>query len=269
MEFTEEKWHGLAERARTRGLLFLSSPFSPEAVDLLARVGVPAWKVASGEVSNRPLIERLAMTRLPVLLSSGMSAVAELDGAVDVVRAHGAPVALLQCATAYPCPPEKVGLNLLAEFRERYRCPVGLSDHSGTIFPGLAGAAMGMDILEVHVTMSREAFGPDVPASVTTAELRQLVDGIRFIETMRAHPVVKDDAARELNGVRELFTKSVVARVAIPAGTVLTADVLAVKKPGTGIPAARLPAVIGRRLRRAVAADDLLRDDDLEDGSRG
>jgi N-acetylneuraminate synthase len=269
MEFTEEQWHGLAERARTRGLLFLSSPFSPEAVDLLARVGVPAWKVASGEVSNRPLIERLAMTRLPVLLSSGMSAVAELDGAVDVVRAHGAPVAVLQCATAYPCPPEKVGLNLLAEFRERYRCPVGLSDHSGTIFPGLAGAAMGMDILEVHVTMSREAFGPDVPASVTTAELRQLVDGIRFIETMRAHPVVKDDAARELNGVRELFTKSVVARVAIPAGTVLTADVLAVKKPGTGIPAARLPAVIGRRLRRAVAADDLLRDDDLEDGSRG
>ena len=140
-------------------------------------------------------------------------------------RGRGAPaggavrrIAVLQCTTAYPCPPEKVGLNLLSEFRDRYDCPVGLSDHSGTIFPALAAACGGADVLEVHVTLSREMFGPDVPASVTTAELATLVRGVRFIERMRAHPVDKDAAAGELAPMRALFTKSVVVTRALDAG---------------------------------------------------
>src|SRR5262249_4822376 len=167
-----------------------------EAVDLLERIGMVAWKIASGEVSNAPLLERLLATKRPLLLSSGMSGLDELDATVTRAEAAKVPIAVLQCTTAYPCPPERVGLNLLPIFRERYRCPVGLSDHSGTIFPGLAAAAMGCDVLEVHVTLSREMFGPDVPASVTTAELKQLVEGIRFIERMRPSPLDKHPAAR-------------------------------------------------------------------------
>ena len=265
MEFTEEQWHGLKRHADERELLFLSSPFSVEAVELLTRVGVAAWKVASGEVNNTPMFERMAETGLPILLSTGMSPLSEIDAAVDRVKARNLPLVVLQCTSAYPCPPEKVGLNLIPFFRERYGCAVGLSDHSGTIYPGLAAATLGIEALEVHVTLSREMFGPDVSASVTTTELRQLVEGIRFIETMRANPVDKDAMAQEMMPLRDLFTKSVVARVDLEAGTVLREDLLAVKKPGTGIPAHRLHELLGRRLQRRVAADELLNEDHLEE----
>jgi N,N'-diacetyllegionaminate synthase len=264
MEFSEEHWVGLMRHAEERGLVFLSSPFSGEAVDLLERLGMVAWKVASGEVSNAPLLERLLATKRPLLLSSGMSSLAELDATVARAQAAAVPIAVLQCTTAYPCPPERIGLNLLPFFRERYGCPVGLSDHSGTIFAGLAAAAVGCDVLEVHVTLSREMFGPDVPASVTTAELRQLVDGVRFIERMQANPVDKDAAAGDAAAMRHLFTKSVVARMDLPAGTVLQRDHLSFKKPGTGIPSDRVDSVLGRRLRRAVARDQLLVWEDLD-----
>lgn len=263
MEFTEEQWHGLKKHADERGLKFLSSPFSLEAVELLTRVGVAAWKVASGEVSNTPMFDRMAATGLPVLLSTGMSPLSEIDAAVERVKAKGLPLTVLQCTSMYPTPPEKIGLNMIPFFRERYDCGVGLSDHSGTIYAGLAAASLGIDVLEVHVTLSREMFGPDVPASVTTVELRQLVEGVRFIEKMMASPVDKDAMAHELAPMRDLFIKSVVARVDLPAGTVLQEEHLTVKKPGTGIPAMRLPELIGRRLARAVQADEMLREDDL------
>jgi N,N'-diacetyllegionaminate synthase len=264
MEFTPTQWRGLKQHADERGLLFLSSPFSVEAVELLAEVGVAAWKVASGEVSNTPLFERLAAMGLPVWLSTGMSPLSEIDAAVEQVQGRGLPLVLLQCTTAYPCPPEKIGLNLIPFFRERYGCEVGLSDHSGTIYPGLAAATLGIEVLELHVTLSREMFGPDVPASVTTNELKQLVEGIRFVEKMRAHPVDKDELAREMAPLRDLFTKSVVARVDLPAETVLQESHLTVKKPGTGIPAARLKDLLNRKLKRPVAADGLISEADFE-----
>ena len=267
MEFGEDAWHGLAKHAADRGLLFLSSPFSLEAVELLARVGVAAWKVASGEVGNRAMLDAMAATGKPMLLSSGMSTLAEIDSAVACVRARGLPLAVMQCTSAYPSPPEKIGLNVIPLLRERYDCAVGLSDHSGTIYPGLAAATIGIDVLEIHVTLSREMFGPDVKSSVTSAELRQLVDGVRFIETMRAHPVEKDAMAAELAPLRALFTKSVVVRRDLPAGVELRAEHLAAKKPGTGIPAARLPDVVGSRLARAVRADHVLTELDLEGGA--
>jgi N,N'-diacetyllegionaminate synthase len=264
MEFTEAQWAGLKAHADDRGILFLSSPFSPEAVELLVRVGMPAWKVASGEVSNLPLFRRMTATGLPFLISSGMSSYAELDAAVEAVRGAGLPAAVMQCTSAYPCPPEQVGLNLMEEFRARYGLPVGLSDHSGTIWPGVAAAVAGASVLEVHVALSREMFGPDVPASVTTEELRRMVEGIRFVERMNAAPVDKDAAAEALAPLRRLFTKSIVARADLAAGAVLTEEALALKKPGTGIPGARLDELLGRRLRLPLRADEFLTDDHLE-----
>jgi N-acetylneuraminate synthase len=264
MEFTEEQWRGLAEHCRDRNVVFISSPFSIEAVEMLERIGQPIWKIPSGETSNARLLDRVLQTGHPVLLSTGMSPIAEIDAAVARVTARGVSVGVLQCTTAYPCPPERVGLNLIPEYRDRYECWVGLSDHSATIYAGLAAVAIGIDMLEVHVTLSREMFGPDVVASVTTVELRQLVDGIRFIERMRANPVDKDAMARETAPLRQIFTRSLVARQALAAGTVLTRDSVAIKKPGTGLPPDRLEEVIGRRLRRAVEADQLLVAEDIE-----
>jgi N,N'-diacetyllegionaminate synthase len=264
MEFTEEQWHGLKKHAGERGLLFLSSPFSPEAVGLLSRVGVAAWKVASGEVSTPQMFDLMAASRLPVLLSTGMSSLKEIDEAVGRVRRHGLPLAVMQCTSAYPCPPEKVGLNMLSVFRDRYGCAVGLSDHSGTVYAGLAAAALGVEVLEVHVTFSREMFGPDVAASITTGELRQMVEGVRFIERARSNPVDKDALAREAAPLRGAFTKSLVARTDLPIGTVLVEEHLAIKKPGTGIPASRLPEFVGARLTRGLKADELLLEKDVE-----
>jgi N-acetylneuraminate synthase len=153
---------------------------------------------------------------------------------------------------------------VLAELQERYGCPVGLSDHSGTIYAGLAAATLGANLIEVHIVLSRECFGPDVPASLTPSELRQLVDGVRFIETALASPLDKQAAAGELAELRAMFGKSVVAARDLPRGHTLLESDLALKKPGTGIPAAELGRVIGRRLARAVGENTLLGDGDLE-----
>lgn len=264
MEFSEEQWRGLKKHADERNLWFLSSPFSMEAVELLDRVGVAAWKVASGETSNLPMLERLSSDGRPVLLSTGLSSLQEIDAAVRLVRSRGAPLAVLQCTSAYPCPPDKVGLNLIPFFRQRYDCTVGLSDHSGTIYPALAACVLGIDVLEVHVAFSRRMFGPDVPASVLFEELSQLIEGMRFIERALEHPVDKDESARETESLHALFTKSVVALRDLPEGTVLQPGHLGAKKPGTGLPAMRLNDLIGSRLKRALKKDELLREGDWE-----
>lgn len=255
MAFTADQWAGLRTHARDAGLGFISSPFSLEAVALLADVGVDALKVASGEVPNLDLVDACAATGVPVLLSSGMSPLAELDDAVARVRSAGAPLAVLQCTSRYPSTPEDVGLNVLGEFRARWGAAVGLSDHSGTIYPGLAAVSLGAQVVEVHVTLSREAFGPDVASSLTTDELRQLTDGARAIATMLAHPVDKDRAAAERAELRRVFTRSLVAAAPLPAGHVLTADDLVAKKPGGGLPPADREALVGRRLLRPLEAD--------------
>ena len=265
MEFPASAWRELAVHAREAGLVFLSSPFSSEAVELLASLHVPAWKVASGEVTNTPLLEQMARTKRPVILSSGMSSLAELDAAVALVRGCGAPVAVLQCTTTYPTPPERLGLNVMAELRERYGCPVGLSDHSGAIHAGLAAATLGADVLELHIVFSRECFGPDTVASVTPQELADLVRGVRFIEKALAHPVDKDAASRDAAQMRAVFGKSIVAARDLPAGTRLVAGDVAFKKagPGGGFAPAALDRVLGRSLVRALAADDVVTEDAL------
>jgi N-acetylneuraminate synthase len=264
MEFTEEQWHGLREHAGERGLAFLSSPFSLEAVALLRRVGVSGWKVASGEVPNAELLDAMSEDGGPVLLSSGMSPWDELDAAVARLRERGAgPLAVLQCTSSYPVAPEAIGLNVLAEIGSRYGCAAGLSDHSGTIFPSLAAVALGARVIEVHVTLSREMFGPDVPASVTTDELRQLCAGVRTIATALDHPVDKDAAAADLDGMRRLFTRSLVTARPLPAGSVLADADLVARKPGSGIPASERPRIVGRTVARELAAGTLLAESDL------
>jgi N,N'-diacetyllegionaminate synthase len=263
MEFTEEQWHGLREHADQRGLGFIVSPFSTKAVEMMSRVGVSCWKIASGEFNNEPLLRAVAETGLPIQLSTGMSHLREIDAAVEHLRSRVLDLTVLQCTSSYPCPPEKVGLNIIPTLRERYACKVGLSDHTGTIYAGLAAVTLGIDVLEVHVTFSRQCFGPDVPASVTIAELAILVEGVRFIERMLDSPVEKESMAVEMAPLRQVFSRSIALSRDLPAGAVLEPAHLALKKPGTGIPPDRIPKLIGRRLTRSVSANELLREEDL------
>jgi sialic acid synthase SpsE len=259
--FTPVQWKELRAACERAGVRFLSSPFSLEAVDLLEEVGADAYKVASGEVSNVPLLEKIASTGKPAILSSGMSDWAELDAAVGVLR-KGGPVTILQCASAYPCPPESVGLNVIGEMRARYALPVGLSDHTHGFAAAFAAAALGATVIEKHFTFSRLMYGSDAANGMEPADFRQFAQGLRDIWTMTECPVDKNDLSA-FRDMKRIFEKSVVSARALAEGYVLSGDDLAFKKPGDGIPAARWRELIGRKLRQAVPADRKLSFDDL------
>ncbi len=267
MEWTEPQWRALKEHAEDAGLIFLSSPFSVAAVELLDRIDIEAWKVASGELTHPALLHAIAATCRPVLVSTGMSPWSEIDAAMALFDTQ--PRAVLQCTSSYPCPPEEIGLNVLAEMRQRYGCPVGLSDHSASVGPGIAAVALGAELLEVHVTLSRDGFGPDVSSSLTPAELRQLVQSSRSVRRALRHPVDKDAMAAQKADMRSLFQRSLVARADLAEGHVLEGGDLVAKKPGTGVPATRHLDVLGRRLTRPLGRDELLTEDHLDPDDGG
>jgi len=220
--------------------------------------------VGSGEVNNHQMIKAMIETGLPLVLSTGMSTIKEIDNTVALVKKSNCGLTVLQCSTSYPCPPEKVGLNMLGFFRNRYKCKVGISDHSGTIYPGLAAASIGAEMIEVHVCLSREMFGPDVSSSLTTNELKQLVDGVRYIEKILNNPVDKDIVASEKADLRKMFGKSIVAAVNLPKGIILGKEHLALKKPGTGLGSEMIKTVVGRKLKKALKTNQQIKKEDYE-----
>jgi N-acetylneuraminate synthase len=264
MEFTNKQWQELADHARSEGLVFLSSAFCKPAVDLLKSVKVPAWKVGSGEYKSSELVEYMAETGKPVLFSTGMSTLEEVDSMVEAIEQH-APYALFQCTSNYPTDLKNVGLNVIDELTEQYDCPVGLSDHSGSIYPGLAAIARGIDLLEVHLTFDQRMFGPDSEASVTPDELETLAQMRDAVQIMDENPVAKDEVAESLTDTRSFFTKSIAPVKDLSAGTKLTEEVLAAKKPGSGIPYENRDEVIGSRLSNDISPDRLLTWDDIDE----
>lgn len=257
--FTDEQWRTLKKACEAAGIEFLCSVFSVEAVERLERLGVARYKIGSGEVTNLELVRRVAATGKPVLLTSGMSSWAELDAAV---AAAGEDVTVLQCTSEYPTPPERVGLNVLRELRERYGRPVGLSDHTLGSYAAFAAVALGAVAVEKHFTLSRELYGADARFGLEPDELEDLVEGVREIETMLAHPVDKDDL-EPFEEMKRVFEKSVVTVADVPAGATIERTMLAAKKPGTGIPAARLDDVVGRTAARDLPADTVVTEDAL------
>jgi len=257
--FTDAQWALLKQACDSSGIEFLCSAFSLEALERLERLGVRRHKIPSGEVTNLELIRAAAATGKPVLLSSGMSSWAELDAAVEAAGEHAV---VFQCTSAYPTPPERVGLNLLTELRERYCLPVGLSDHTVGPYAAYAAVALGAAAVEKHFTLSKELYGPDAALALEPYELEELVEGSREIEAMLASPVDKDDLTPYAE-MKRVFEKSVVVVASIPAGTRLETAMLAAKKPGTGIPARRLAEVVGRLTVTDLAPDTVLLEEHL------
>lgn len=261
--FDDDQWRSLRRRCERAGVEFLCSPFSLAAVDRLERIGVERYKIASGEVTNTPLLEHVANTGRPVLLSSGMSSWAELDAAVETLRRGAGGLTVLQCSSEYPCPPERVGLNVMSELRRRYGLPVGLSDHTLTATASIAAVVLGASVIEKHFTLSKRLYGPDAALSLEPDELAGLVRAVREVERMVAAPVDKDDLAPYAE-LKAVFEKSVVAVAPIHAGERIEAVAIDVKKPGTGIPARRLLEVVGRRALVDIAADTVLHESDVD-----
>lgn len=264
MEFTAEQWFGLKNHCTEKKVEFLASPFSNAAVDLLENIDIQRYKIGSGEVSNFLMLEKIARTGKGILLSSGMSSLAELDATIAFLKPFGNSLAVLQCTTAYPTRPEQWGLNVIPVLRERYGLPVGFSDHSGDIFAGLAAATMGIEYLECHLVFDKKMFGPDAPASLTPAQVNMLVQGVRQIETARAQPMDKADNSA-FQPLKNMFEKSLAVNKNLPAGHLLTTDDLEAKKPtGHGIPASQFRAVLGKKLRTDLSRYDFLRAEDLQ-----
>jgi N,N'-diacetyllegionaminate synthase len=253
--FSPAQWRELREECAHHNVEFLSSPFSIAAVDLLEEIGACIYKVPSGEVSNLPLLEHLAAMGKPVLLSSGMSSWTELDKAVELLRDH-VELSVMQCTSAYPCPPEGAGLNVLADIRLRYGdgITLGFSDHTAGVAAGPAAAALGATVIEKHLTFSNAMYGSDAANALEPDDFSLYARSVREVWTMLSHPVDKDDLT-PFQEMKRVFEKSVVAARPIVAGSLITRADLDFKKPGNGIPAWHYEAVIGRRTRRDLPTD--------------
>lgn len=248
MSFTLEQWKEIKKHCDAVGLEFICSPFSNLAVDWLEEIGVQTYKIGSGEVNNLLLLEKIAKTGKPIILSSGMSSFEELDQTVQFLRNKKSTISILQCTTAYPTLPENFGLNVIKELKDRYQVTVGYSDHSGTIETCIAATALGAEILEFHIVFDRRQFGPDATSSLTIDEATTLVKSGKSIALALQHPIDKSSNSN-FSDLKQIFEKSLAVNKDLPAGHLLTFDDLEAKKPkGYGIEASKFTDVIGKKL---------------------
>tara|TARA_Y100001933_G_scaffold251813_1_gene289947 strand:+ start:235 stop:1311 length:1077 start_codon:yes stop_codon:yes gene_type:complete len=259
MEFNEDQWRELFEHANSRNIVFLSSPFCEEAVNLLYKIGVRDWKIGSGEFLSDSIINFIASKKGTILLSTGMSTWAEIQKITAKVNDLSLSAVLMQCNSKYPTPLEKVGLNIIDEMRNRFNLNVGFSDHSGKVSSSIAAISKGISVLEVHVTFDKKMFGPDTSSSITFKQLKELVKFRNEFEIMIKNPVNKDKEAKSLKDMRIMFNKSIALKYPLKKGVLLKKEDLTYKKPGGGISPDKINEVIGMKLKNDMPATKLLK----------
>ncbi|HMJ36446.1 MAG TPA: N-acetylneuraminate synthase family protein [Baekduia sp.] len=256
---TPREWlPDLAEHAQKAGIAFFAAPFDDAAVQELADVGVPAYKVANYELIDVHLIRRVAEAGVPVILSVGMATYGEVEDALDAAVAGGATeIALLRCAAQYPAPANIMNLRAMGTMRAAFGVPVGLSDHSEGIHVPLGATGLGMDLLEKHFTLDRSMPGPDHPFAIEPDELRALVRGVREVESAMGNGRLEGPTAEEAE-MHRLARRSVIAARPIQAGTAIRREDLTIKRPGFGIAPKELDHVVGRVARVDIEFDDII-----------
>lgn len=264
MEFSKEEWLELKNHADQRNIIFLSTPFSLAAVKLLNEIGVEGWKIGSGDTSKDGILSNVIQTKLPLILSTGMSRWSEIDYLVNNLKNKGANFCLMQCTSKYPTSLEEVGINILSDLKSKYSCRVGLSDHSGSISPSLFAIAQGFNVIEIHATFDRRMFGPDIKSSLTLDEIQKIVNFAKDIDTMNANPVEKDKIADELSNQKKLFGRSLTYNQDFLKGHILKREDLSLKKPGTGIPMEEISNFLGKKLNKNVKINRLLKKTEIE-----
>jgi sialic acid synthase SpsE len=254
------EWQGeLAAHARELGLDFFSTPFDVDAVRELDALDVPVLKIASFELVDLPLIRQAAATGRPLLLSTGMAMMGEIEEALMAASEAGAPaIGLMQCTSVYPAPAERINLAAMETMRRAFGVPVGLSDHSAGIAIPIAAAALGAAFIEKHFTLDRGMTGPDHPFAIEPDELRMMVAGIRDAQAALGDGRKDGPSPEESEEMYRLARRSLIAARDLPAGTVLEPSMITVKRPGFGIAPKHLELVIGRTLKMDVEEDDIL-----------
>jgi sialic acid synthase SpsE len=257
LELSEEHHRELLAYCGERGILFLSTPFEEGSADFLNELGVAAFKIPSGELTNLPFLEHVAAMGKPVILSTGMGRLGEVEAAVEVILSTGIQqLVLLHCVSSYPTCAADANLRAMETLRLAFGLPVGYSDHTMGLEVSYAAVAMGACVIEKHFTLDRSLPGPDQQASVEPDELIALVRGIRNVEAAIGHGR-KEPAACERDAA-QVARKSLLAAVDIPQGGKVSRESVVVMRPGTGLPPAMLPFIIGRTARRPIAAGELL-----------
>jgi N,N'-diacetyllegionaminate synthase len=257
LELSEESHRELIEYALAQGITFLSTPFDEQSADMLNDLGVPLFKMASGELTNLPFLEYVARKGKPMVISTGMSTLGEVEAAVQATtRAGNKNLALLHCVSQYPADPAAVNLRAMHTLSEAFGFPVGFSDHTIGNEVAFAAVALGACIVEKHFTLDRKLPGPDHQASVEPGELVALVRGIRRVESCLGHGR-KQPVDSECN-TATVARRSLVAARKIEAGEILTEELLRLKRPGTGLPPAMRNYLLGRTVRVCIPADTLL-----------
>ena len=263
LELKETDFKKLSAYARTKGLIFLSTAFDEESIDVLIRLDVPAFKIPSGEITNFPCIRKIAGEKRPVILSTGMSTLDEVREAVRCLQQNGCrDILLLHCTTSYPAPLDSVNLRAMDTLREAFHVPVGYSDHTEGILVPVAAVARGACIIEKHITLDRTLPGPDHAASLEPRDLKEMVTAIRQVEQALGSTDKKPDSCEMSN--RNVARKSIVAGEDIPKGTRLSAAMLALKRPGSGIEPRHLQDLVGKWTTRNIQKDVLISWDMVE-----
>lgn len=259
LELSTDDHRRIAAHCRRRGIEFLSSPFDAASVELLATLGLERLKVPSGELVDVPYLRRVAALGLPLIVSTGMATLSEVGAALGVLQAAGCPrerVTVLHCSTEYPTPPADVNLRAMITLRDALGVAVGYSDHTEGTTVAVAAAALGAVVIEKHLTLDRSLPGPDHRASLEPGAFGDMVRAVRVVESALGDGV-KRPSAGELENMAAA-RKSIVAARAIAAGETLSADNLAVKRPGTGMTPLRWDDVVGLVASRDYKADDLI-----------
>ncbi|GAH32238.1 unnamed protein product, partial [marine sediment metagenome] len=257
LELGKEEFEQIAEYANKRAIMFLSTPLGEESAHLLYDLGVPAYKIASGDITNIPLLKYIASKKLPIILSTGMANLGEIEEALDAIYSTGnEDVVLLHCVASYPTPLEEVNLQAINTLKQAFQLPVGFSDHTISTIVPVAAVALGADVIEKHFTLDRNLPGPDHKASASPDELRQIVEGIREFEIASGSPLKRVNKSEKETKVA--FRRSIVAITDIQNGTKITKDMLAIKRPQTGIPPQYIDTVIGRIAKSDIKAEEAL-----------
>ena len=259
LELSRQMHETLIAHSRRRGIRFFSTGFDTESVSMLAEFGLESFKVPSGEITNLPYLRHMGGFGKPVLLSTGMSTLGEIEAAIDVLEQAGTPrerITVLHCNTDYPTAMADVNLRAMLTIRDAFGVEVGYSDHTPGIEVAIAAVALGARVVEKHFTLDRSLPGPDHRASVEPNELMEMVRSIRNIEIALGDGIKRPSAGEQKN--RAVARKSIVAARPIRAGEVFAGDNLAVKRPGTGISPMRWDEVVGRQAARDYEANDLI-----------
>jgi N,N'-diacetyllegionaminate synthase len=263
LELSEEDHRALLDCCRANGILFLSSPFDEESADMLENLGVRAYKIPSGEVTNHGFLRYLAGKNKPMILSTGMSTLAEVAEAIQVISGRGSrQLYLLHCVTEYPAPVDEINLKAMLTLANAFGYPVGYSDHTQGTEIAIAAVALGARIVEKHFTLSRDMPGPDHQASLEPQELSAMVRAIRNVEKSLGDGL-KVPAACEMKNMA-VVRKSVVAQRNIMSGEPISRDNVAIKRPGYGIQPRDIENVLGLRATTDIRADSVVTWDDLK-----